>query len=240
MKLLLIGILLSATYFTPAEAHEGKKHKKDSVVSEQDSLIYESELHQHEQRDTVYHHEDGMKPNEAKVTAELADFPSLHPLIVHFAIALIIVAAALQLLNVILLRKEIAWIIAVILSIGCASAWLASTKYHPHTHGITEHAKLVLEQHDNWADWTNQSALVGLVLQIVYLVFISIRRVPDESPANNSHALWKYRKIASVVVGVVLALSAYSVSRAGHYGAQLVHIEGIGPQGKYLEMDHHH
>lgn len=42
------------------------------------------------------------------------------------------------------------------------------------------------------------------------------------------------------VVAVVLTMSAYAVLHVGHYGAQLVHIEGIGPQGKYLEMEHHH
>jgi hypothetical protein len=58
--------------------------------------------------------------------------------------------------------------------------------------------------------------------------------------ANAGITLRRYKRIASIAVAITLVVSAYSVSRAGHYGAQLVHIEGIGPQGKFLEIDHHH
>jgi hypothetical protein len=33
--------------------------------------------------------------------------------------------------------------------------------------------------------------------------------------------------------------AAFCVIRAGHLGAQLVHIEGVGPQGKFLDPDDH-
>ncbi|WP_420575410.1 hypothetical protein [Ekhidna sp.] len=38
-----------------------------------------------------------------------------------------------------------------------------------------------------------------------------------------------------VVVFAVALLAGVSVSITGHYGAQLVHIEGVGPQGNYME-----
>jgi uncharacterized membrane protein len=205
-----------------AVAHGGKKHKKDSTKTSVDSTMRVGEDKEHVLGDTVHHHNEGMNIDESKVNADLDDFPSIHPLIVHFAIVLIIVAAGMQLLNVYFMKKEIAWIITAILFAGVLTAWFASKNFHPHTHGISEHAKLVLDQHDKWADWTINTGMVALLLQIVNLI------------------VFKEKRWAVAVVAIVLTVSAYSVSRAGHYGAQLVHIEGIGPQGKYLEMEHHH
>ena len=234
MKILVLSITMLLACFTITFGHGGKKHKKDSASVQVDSV-------EHVQGDTVHHHADGMKPDESKVTADLDDFPSLHPLIVHFAIVLIIVAAAMQLVNIFLLKKYLSWIVGVVLLIGCTTAWLASTKYHPHTHGISDHAKLVLELHDKWADWTNRSALIALILQVLYLFFISRRIIEVEMVTSDSgSAIRRYQRISTIVISIILLGSAYSVSRAGHYGAQLVHIEGIGPQGKFLEMDHHH
>lgn len=208
---LLIVLMLSA--FVQVNAHEGHKKKK------QDSTATQSE---HIKGDTVHHYDDAMASNQSKITADLDDFPTLHPLIVHFAIVLIILAAAIQLLNLILIKKEIAWIIAVILLIGVLAAWMAGRNFHPHTHGINDHAKMVLEQHDMWAAWTINTGIIALILQVVNLF------------------VFKTKRWAMVIIMLILAVSGYSVSRAGHYGAQLVHIEGIGPQGKYLEMEHHH
>jgi len=210
---LVLAMALMLSISMPAEAHQGhKKNAHDSTTTKTEPV----------QGDTVHHHDEAMAKNPSKVTADLGDFPTLHPLIVHFAIVLIIVAAILQLLNLILIKKEIAWIIAGILLIGVMAAWTAGRNFHPHTHGISDHAKSVLEQHDTWADWTINAGVVSLLLQIVNLFFFKTKR-------------W-----AMAVIALVLALSGYSVARAGHYGAQLVHLEGIGPQGKYLEMEHHH
>lgn len=218
MKTLLICATILLISISLGFAHGGKKHKKDSVKTA-DSIAM---AQQHVAGDTVHHHDEGMAHDEKKVTADLADFPTLHPLIVHFAIALIIVAAGIQLFNLYFMKKEISWIITAILMAGVLAAWFASRNFHPHTHGLTEHAKQVLAQHDKWADWTINSGIVALILQLVNLF------------------LFKDKRWAVAVVAVVLAVSAYSVARAGHYGSQLVHIEGIGPQGKFLEMDHHH
>lgn len=198
--------------FAGTSAHDGHKKKKQDSTSAQPAQVQRDTLHQH----------DATPVKEEKVTADLADFPSIHPLIVHFAISLIIVAAAIQLLNLALRKKEIAWLAAGMMLVGVGAAWLAGRNFHPHTHDLTAHAKLVLEQHDKWADWTINTGLIGLALQVINLF------------------VFREKRWAMAMVAVVLVVSAYSVSRAGHYGAQLVHIEGVGPQGKYLETDHHH
>ena len=220
MKKLIIIFSLLLLPIMFAVAHGGKKHKKDSIRAQMDSIMNMGEDKEHVADDTL-HHDEGMEVDESKVTADLGDFPTLHPLIVHFAIVLIIVAAGLQLLNLWLIKREISWIVAGILLFGVLAAWFAAKNFHPHTHGISEHAKLVLDQHDKWADWTINSGFVALLLQIVNLF------------------VFKSKRWAAALVAIVLAVSAYSVSRAGHYGSQLVHIEGIGPQGKFLEMEHH-
>ncbi len=38
---------------------------------------------------------------------------------------------------------------------------------------------------------------------------------------------------------MILAGSAYTVGQAGHYGAALTHLHGIGVEGKYLENTSH-
>ena len=210
-RVLAIALMLSISM--PIAAHQGHKNNAN------DSIVTKAE---HVQVDTLHHHEDAVTNGPSKVTADLGDFPTLHPLIVHFAIVLIVVAAVLQLLNLILVKKEVAWIITGILLIGVLAAWMAGRNFHPHTHGISDHAKSVLEQHDTWADWTINTGVFSLLLQVVNLFFFKTKR-------------W-----AMAVVAVVLAVSGYSVALAGHYGAQLVHLEGIGPKGNYLEKGHHH
>lgn len=219
MKLNVIGILVFILSIGVGMAHDGIGHEKDFVKIETDSSTVAFDIAD-SKHETSQEHDGEMKMDESKVTAALSDFPNLHPLIVHFAIVLIIVAAGLQLVNLWLKKSEIGWITTVILFGGVASALLAAKLFHPHTHGLGAHAQLVLDQHDLWADWTINTAIVALVLQL------------------SGHFLFKGKKWITFLAAVVLITSAYSVSRAGHYGAQLVHLEGVGPQGKFLELEH--
>lgn len=221
-KILVLSTALLLLAFIHASAHEGHKNKKqDSTTTHVDSLVNKDQR-EHIQGDTIHHHDDAMKPDESKIGASLSDFPTLHPIIVHSAIVLIIVAALLQLINVYWMKREIRWIVTGILLVGVVAAWLASKNFHPHTHGISEHAKLVLSEHDKWADLTIYFGFAASLFQIA------------------NHFVFKDKRWASTLVAILLVISAYCVAHAGHYGAQLVHIEGIGPQGKFLEMEHHH
>ena len=222
-QLIFIFACLLVSFF--AFSHGGKKHKKDSTKAPMDSTMNMGEDQEHVKGDTTHHHDEGMKVDESKVTADLDDFPTLHPLIVHFPIILLLVAAAIQAANVYFGKKEFDWIVTVLVFVGALTAWLASENFHPHTGGLSEHAKLVLARHEFWADWTVYLSLAGFILQVV-----------------NQFVL-KQKKSATVAVALLLAGSAFSVSMAGHHGAQLAYIEGIGPQGKFLmdeksEMKH--
>lgn len=156
------------------------------------------------------------------VAASLDEFPNLHPLIVHFAIVLILVGAVLQLVNVYFMKKEVAWIAFGTAAVGFVAAYMAAVPYHPHVQDLSEQAKQVMGQHDQWAEWTLWLSGIGAVLQGANLVFLTDRR-------------WAVGVVAAVLLG-----AGYTVSKAGHFGSQLVYIEGVGPQGQHVESEDNH
>lgn len=150
------------------------------------------------------------------VQADFDEFPNLHPMVVHFPIVLLLFAAILQLIQLFVMKHTMDWVILLIVGSGFIGAYAAGTLVHPDTEGLTEMAKKVLEEHDKYASWTVWSSTVAAVMKLVSLFWFKLRRGFE------------------IAVLLVMAFSAYSVSQAGHYGSQLVYIEGVGPQGKYL------
>jgi uncharacterized membrane protein len=211
---------------TPAMAHGNEKHGKSKTEKTNATAVTQDTAQTAQQ--TVQ--ENVVTPEEhaahqrdpSTVHATPADFPNRHPLIVHFPIVLLLVAAAIALCNILFLRIELAWVVTLATLIGFVTAFVATKYAHPHTTGLTDHAQLVLDQHDLYADWTVYLGGFGLAAQLV------------------SQFLFKNRRWSVLVAALVLTGAAYAVAMAGHYGAQLVHIEGVGPQGRYLETEHHH
>lgn len=214
---------------TPALAHGNEKHGKSKTDKTEETntqtMPHDSTqaAQQPAQEQTIPAEEHAAHLQDpSTVHATPADFPNRHPLIVHFPIVLLLVAAAVALCNIIFLRKELDWVVSIATLIGFMTAFVATKYAHPHTTGLTDHAQLVLDQHDLYADWTVYLGGFGLVAQVV------------------SQFLLKGRRWSVLAAALVLTGAAYSVAMAGHYGAQLVHIEGVGPQGRYLEAEHHH
>ncbi len=156
------------------------------------------------------------------VQADLDTFPNLHPLVVHFPIVLLLLAVTLQLIQLFEMNRTMDWVILLIIGTGFIGAYAAGTLVHPHTEGLTEMAKNVLEQHDKYAAWTVWSSALAAVLKVVSLFWFKLKRGFE------------------IGVFLIMAIAAYSVAQAGHYGSQLVHIEGVGPQGKYLGNEDEH
>lgn len=232
--ILVILLLSFATAFT-ALAHGGEKHgdKKEkpkteaAVEAPHDTVKHEAKPQeaaaQHDEHATVTEEEHaGHEQNPASVHASLDDFPNRHPLFVHFPIVLLLAAAGVQLANIFFLRKSLDWVVTVGVLVSFVFAYYVTEIDHPHTEGLTAHAKLVLEQHDLYAIWTIWLAGIALVAQVL------------------NQFLFKGKRWSVAVVALILAGAAYSVAMAGHYGAQLVFIEGVGPQGKYLDTGHSH
>ncbi|MBK0401859.1 hypothetical protein I5M27_02615 [Adhaeribacter sp. BT258] len=202
--------------------HGNEKHGKKTETEQVDTLNTKAQ----EQVDpitggTVTEAEHaGHIADKRKVHASISDFPHIHPLIVHFPIMLLMIAAAIQLVNIYFFRTELNWVVTVLTVIGFITAYASTYWAHPHTSGLTEHAKLVLDQHDKYAYLTIYFSGAGLLAQVLSLL------------------VFKKKRWGIVVAALLLTGAGYSVAMTGHYGAQLVHIEGVGPQGKYLE--HHH
>ncbi|MDG3582525.1 DUF2231 domain-containing protein [Galbibacter pacificus] len=148
--------------------------------------------------------------------ASLDEFPNLHPLVVHFPIALLFLAVVLQLIQLFTMNRTLDWVVLLTVGAGFIGAYVAGNFVHPHTEGLTETAKKVLEQHDKYAMWAMWSSAAAALLKLVSLFW------------------FKQKRWFEILVFLVLAFSGYSVGWAGHYGSQLVYIEGVGPQGNYL------
>ncbi|MFB9864896.1 hypothetical protein [Rufibacter immobilis] len=219
-----LAFLLMALFLFPQStwAHGGEKHPKKAAAAQADTIRQEAKA----SHDTLVLQEvtpaehAGHVANPGTVHASLSDFPHIHPLIVHFPIMLLMIAAAMQFVNILFQNKQLNWAVTIMVLVGFVTAYASTHWSHPHTDGLTAHAELVLKEHDKYADYTIYLSGLGLVAQLLSVLALRGKR-------------WSIAVAAVILIG-----AGYAVSMAGHYGAQLVHIEGVGPQGKYLEQHH--
>lgn len=210
-----LALSLLLLFSIPAAlAHGDDDHnKKDST--EQQGQVQEIDDHGVADFDTEARAKQSVK-------ADFDEFPNLHPLLVHFPIVLLLLAALISIANIHFLKRDLDWIITIFTGLGALGAYAAGRWFHPHAHDLTEQMQAVLDQHDLYADWTIWLSITAFVLQLI------------------SQFILKQKRWAVIVVSLVLAGAAYSVSQAGHYGSQLVYIEGVGPKGHYLESEESH
>jgi len=150
------------------------------------------------------------------------DFPNLHPLVVHFPIVLILLSAALQAVLVFKDWPPVRWITLVIMAGGFAGALAASTVFHAMPMGLSPKATGVFSAHEQYASYALWLSGITLLLGGVG-EFFQLRRRAFE-----------------VLVLVSALAAAGAVSVAGHHGAQLVYIAGVGPQGHLVMKGDHH
>ncbi len=164
----------------------------------------------------------GGHKHDANITLPVGtnDFPSYHPLAVHFPIVLLIVAAIIQLIALFSENKILHYLVAGITIFGFIGAYVASSILHPHTVPISPAATDLLESHERFASYTIWLAGLASALKLF--------------------ALFKKKKVIEIATALILLITAISVSIAGHHGAGLVHKFGIGPKGNYLEQNHNH
>lgn len=151
----------------------------------------------------------------------LEEFPTLHPLIVHFPIMLLMLAAVIQIIGLAVFKREFGWLVLGMTFVGVVGAWLASNTFHPHTTGLSAAAEQILLEHEQFAEATFWLGLAGLVLKAGSMFFLKMK-------------WW-----AETLTTVVLVAAAVAVALAGHHGAELVHKFGVGAKGAYLELHDH-
>ncbi len=140
------------------------------------------------------------------------EFPTIHPLIVHFPVVLLPLGTLLLMLGWALRQKALEWTAAACMGTGWLAGALASWVFHPHPEAMTLLAQDVLHTHETWAWW-----VLGL-----------------SGPAALFSALQAWRgavrfRMPLAVIAFVLALgAAFAVLAAGHEGATLTHIHRVG------------
>ena len=150
------------------------------------------------------------------------DFPNLHPLVVHLPIVLLMLSAGLQALNVYKEWPPVKWITMGVMAGGFLGALAASTVFHAMPTGLAPRAAAVFEAHEKFAGYTMWLSGITVLLAGVGTFFKIQRRAYE------------------VLVLVSAVATAGVLSVAGHRGAQLVYVEGVGPQGRLLDKSHGH
>lgn len=148
----------------------------------------------------------------------VSSLDQLHPMVVHFPIALLLTAPLFVLLAV-LWRKAsrgLALSALLLLALGTAGAWVAVCTGDAAEHAVhaTGAAKAVLHQHEDLAELTATvfSILTGLFAAIVLLPLL-IQKLDRPT--------WTRSALAAVLV--LLIGGDLLIAKAAHEGGRLVH-----------------
>lgn len=204
VRTLIPVVLLLVLCVLPVRSHEG--HPSPTLTPKEGVSSMNAEA--------------GAEPVKQPPKRRVEEFPTLHPLVVHFPIMLLLLAAVLQIIALFVFKREIGWVVLAMALVGIIGAYLSSKVFHPHTTGLDEHAQRLLIEHEWYASLTLWLGIAGTLAKAVSTFF--------------QRPWWG----EAVSVAILLA-AATAVSIAGHHGAELVHKEGIGPRGDFLELHDH-
>ena len=154
-----------------------------------------------------------------QVMESIDAFPNYHPLVVHFPIVLLLMAMLFQGLSFFVYKKEFSLAAMILLFLGVIATWLSSNTFHAHPGPLTGKANEIYATHEQMANFTWWFSLAALLIKIASHFFLD-------------RGWW-----TETLAVVFLIAASVTVSIAGHHGAMLVHMEGIGPMGKYLESE---
>lgn len=203
MKLNTLLIISALFVSTLTFSHGGENHDKEQKTINTQTKHYQVN-------------------NEEVKRANWSDFSSLHPMIVHFPIVLLLLATLSQIASFFVFKYQLNWVTLLLLLGGFLGAYIAKYFLHPHTYGLSNSVYRVLVEHEKYANYTTWLAVIGLMLKVINLFIL------------------KDKKWIELVITTVLFASAYTVSETGHYGAQLIHIEGVGVKGNGVEDELNH
>ena len=229
MKLNIIVVVMTILLPTLSWGHGKEKHHSQNKLAPQVPIEETTPSLETKKNSTLDQEIDSqsvqmLESLRASKLAEMQEsvpdeFPHLHPLIVHFPIVLLPTALFVYGFGFFRKQWEVSFVGVCLSVAGWSGALLSSTLLHPHTIDLSAIAYAVLEQHDWYAYLTVYVSGIATIFGVISLKF------------------YQKQRLQIVALGLLL-VSTISVGVAGHYGATLVHIHGVGVQGKYLETDH--
>ena len=200
---LFIIFILATTAIMYSHGSENHSKKKKTTTEQVEKTLHDNHSHNHNKK--------------VEWDATLDDFPTLHPLVVHFPIVLLLFAVLSQIVSFFIFKEQLSWVTLIMILVGVAGAYAAGKYVHPHTAELSNQAQWLLEKHESFADYTIWFGFSALIIKIVSHFFL--KRI-----------IW-----AEAIVTACLIGAAFSVSKTGHYGAQLTHIEKVE-----IEINNHH
>ena len=141
------------------------------------------------------------------------DFPNLHPLFVHFPVALLALAVLAQ-LSVLFYPKNtnLKWLTFSLLLGGFIGSWVA-VQTAVHISGDADDKAIeVFETHRLFGLLTLWFSLGATLIRIATIK-------------------WFQKKWMEIVLAILILTTGTFVAITGHHGAQLVYIYNVGPQG---------
>lgn len=141
--------------------------------------------------------------------AALAEFGSLHPLVVHFPIVYLLTAPIFQAAGLFWQRSAWLGLSTVLEFCGFLSAGLASFAFHAEILGPDEAQRYIFERHEFFATGTL------IVASLACFAKLMIWTRPDSA-----------RRLEPIALGLML-LAALLVSLTGHLGAEMTHIHRV-------------
>ncbi len=141
------------------------------------------------------------------------DFPNLHPLFVHFPIALLLFAVLTQLAVLFFPNnKNLKWFTFALLISGCIGALIA-VQTAVHISGDADDKALdIFETHRLFGLLTFWFSLGATLIRLATI-------------------LWFRKKWFEIILTIIILTTAIFVTITGHHGAQLVYIYNVGAQG---------
>ena len=140
----------------------------------------------------------------------------LHPAIVHFPIALLLLGAPLAIVSVFVRNWHLPVLAALVLALGATGAVVATVtggKAAEMAGELSDSGEKVLDEHEEWGERARNAGSLAAVLAILSAALV---RKPAAARA------------AGAVAAIAAAAAALSVAQAGHYGGQAVFKFGVG------------
>ena len=141
----------------------------------------------------------------------------LHPALVHFPIAFILLGTGMAVVSLFVPGAALRRMTAVVLllaALGAATATWSGEEDEHAAEAAGPAAEQLLEEHETWGERSRNAALVAAVAAA--LAAFTISRSP------------RFSKITMAATAAISLASSWCVIRAAHCGGELVYRHGVG------------